>query len=165
MSAVVYLGLGSNLGSREEQITKGIGRLESQGVNIDRRSSLYETEPVGVEDQPWFLNQVIRGRTELPPSDLLAACKRIERELGRTDAIRFGPRNLDIDILLYGDTVIDENELEVPHKRMEERRFVLIPLLEIAPDLRDPRSGASYADILNRLDEGKKVFQSLRRES
>jgi 2-amino-4-hydroxy-6-hydroxymethyldihydropteridine diphosphokinase len=165
MSAVVYLGLGSNLGSREEQITQGIGRLESHGVDVDRRSSVYETEPVGLEDQPWFLNQVIRGRTQLAPSELLATCKRVERDLGRTESIRFGPRILDIDILLYGDTVIDENGLEVPHTRMEERRFVLVPLLEIAPDLRDPRSGTRYADILNRLDEGKKVFQSLRRES
>ncbi|MBU0595243.1 2-amino-4-hydroxy-6-hydroxymethyldihydropteridine diphosphokinase [Candidatus Bipolaricaulota bacterium] len=165
MSAVVYLGLGSNLGSREGQIAKGSDRLERYGVDVDRRSSLYETEPVGVEDQPWFVNQVVEGRTDLSPAELLAACKRVERELGRTESIRFGPRVLDIDILLYGDRVIDDDGLEIPHLRMTERRFVLIPLLEIAPGLRDPRSGTKYADILNRLDEGKKVFQSLQRES
>jgi len=165
MSTVVYLGLGSNLGSRERHIAQGIRRLEEYGIDIDCRSSLYETEPVGLEDQPWFLNQVIRGRTELGPPELLATCKRIEREVGRTESVRFGPRILDIDILLYGDKEADGSDLTIPHPRMDERAFVLVPLLEIEPDLRDPRSGTKYADILKRLDEGKKVFQSLQRES
>jgi len=165
MRTVVYLGLGSNLGNREEQIERGIGQLTRSGVSIELQSTLYETEPVGVEDQPWFLNLVVRGQTALTPSELLATCKRVERELGRTESVRFGPRILDIDILLYGEDVIAEEDLEIPHARMSERRFVLIPLLEIEPAARDPRTGTKYADILNRLDEGKKVLQSLRRES
>jgi 2-amino-4-hydroxy-6-hydroxymethyldihydropteridine diphosphokinase len=139
--------------------------LALRGVRIEERSSFYETEPVDFEDQPWFLNRVFRGRTEISADDLLVACKRIERELGRTDSVRFGPRTLDIDILLYGTSVIDRDDLSIPHPRLNERRFVLIPLLEIAPDLRDPRTGTTYADILKRLDEGKKVFQSPPRES
>ena len=144
---------------------RGVETLERRGIEIDRRSSFYETEPVGLEDQPWFLNLVIRGSTDQAPAELLATCKRIERDLGRTDSVRFGPRVLDIDILLYDERTIAGEDLEIPHPRMHERRFVLIPLLELDPELCDPRTKRTYADILNRLDEGKKVFQSLRSES
>jgi 2-amino-4-hydroxy-6-hydroxymethyldihydropteridine diphosphokinase len=165
MTDVVYLGLGSNLGDRRGQLVRAGELLALRGVRVEGRSSFYETEPVELEDQPWFLNRVLRGRTKLSADDLLATCKGIERELGRTDSVRFGPRSIDIDILLYGKSIIDRDGLSVPHPRMNERRFVLIPLLEIAPGLRDPRRGAAYADILKRLDEGKKVFQSPSRES
>jgi len=144
---------------------RGVEALERSGIEIDCRSSFYETEPLGLEDQPWFLNLVIRASTDQPPAELLATCKRIERDLGRTDSVRFGPRVLDIDILLYDESKVAGDDLEIPHPRMHERRFVLIPLLELDPDLRDPRTKMPYADILNRLDEGKKVFQSLRNES
>lgn len=160
MGAVVYLGLGSNLGDRERQIEQGIHMLSRCGVDVDLRSSRYETEPVGLADQPWFLNQVVRGETRLAPEELLRTCKRIERKAGRTESARFGPRVLDIDILLYDGSTFSRDDLVIPHPRMAERRFVLIPLLEIAPDLQDPRSGMPYAEILNRLDEGKKVLQS-----
>jgi len=161
----VFLCLGSNVGGRYGRIAGGISKLEQSGVSVEIRSSVYETEPVGVEDQPWFLNQVIRGTTRLEPIDLLEACKRIERLFGRepTD-VRFGPRTLDIDILLYGDRVIDDERLAIPHPRMHERRFVLVPLVEIAPGLVDPRDGREFAQILERLDEGKKVLTSQRNE-
>lgn len=163
---VVFLCLGSNVGDRHGQIAGGVAELERNGVSIETRSSVYETEPVGVEDQPWFLNQVVRGATHLEPHRLLEVCKRIESRFGRESTeVRFGPRTLDIDMLLYGDRVIPEDRLTIPHPRMHERRFVLVPLLEIAPRLIDPRDGTEYAQILERLDEGKKVSKSLRNVS
>lgn len=163
---VVFLGLGSNVGDRRGQITGGIAELERSGVSVEIRSSVYETEPVGFEDQPWYLNQVIRGKTRVDPHGLLEECKRIERLFGREPSeLRFGPRPLDIDVLLYGDRVIEDDRLTIPHPRMHERRFVLVPLLEIAPRLVDPRDGRRYAQFLDRLDEGKKVSPSLRNES
>lgn len=163
--AIVFLCLGSNLGDRRGQIAGGLTELERSGVSVDRRSSIYETEPVGGEDQPWFLNQVIRGTTGLTPIGLLEVCKRIERFFGREPTeVRFGPRTLDVDILLYGDRVIEDTHLTIPHPRMHRRRFVLVPLVEIAPRLVDPRDGTEYAELLGRLDEGKKVSQSLTSE-
>lgn len=163
---VVFFCLGSNVGDRRGQIAGGLAELERSGVSVTTRSSVYETEPVGAEDQPWFLNQVIRGTTWLDPMGLLEACKQIERLFGREPTeVRFGPRTLDIDILLYGGRVITGERLTIPHPRMHERRFVLVPLVEIAPRLVDPRDGREYAGILERLDEGKKVSKSLRNES
>ncbi len=163
---VVFLCLGSNMGDRHGQIAGGLAELERSGVSVEARSSVYETEPVGGEDQPWFLNQVIRGTTRLAPIGLLEACKRIESLFGREPTeVRFGPRTLDVDILLYGGRVIAGERLTIPHPRMHERRFVLVPLVEIAPRLVDPRDGREYAGILERLDEGKKVSKSLRNKS
>jgi 2-amino-4-hydroxy-6-hydroxymethyldihydropteridine diphosphokinase len=163
---VVFLCLGSNVGDRGDLIAGGIAELERSGVSVDTRSSVYETEPVGIEDQPWFLNQVIRGTTRLAPFELLEACRRIESLFGREPTeVRFGPRTLDIDVLLYGDRVITDDRLMVPHPRMHERRFVLVPLVEIAPRLVDPRDGREFAGILERLDEGRKVLPSSRSKS
>jgi len=163
---VVFLSLGSNMGDRRAQIEGGIAELERAGVRVRARSSVYETEPVGIEDQPWYLNQVIRGTTRLTPGELLEACKGVERLFGREPTgVRFGPRTLDVDVLLYGDRVIAEDRLTVPHPRMHERRFVLVPLLEIAHDLADPRDGTKYVQFLERLDEGKVVAKSLPNES
>ncbi len=154
----VFLCLGSNKGDRDRQLVGGVDALERSGVSVDRRSSVYETEPVGMDDQPWFLNQVIGGTTRLTPVALLDTCKRIEQAFGRESTpVRFGPRTLDIDILLYGNEVLSTDRLTVPHPRMHERRFVLEPLMEIAPQLVDPRDGRMYAQILEQLDEGKKV--------
>jgi 2-amino-4-hydroxy-6-hydroxymethyldihydropteridine diphosphokinase len=164
-SVEIFLALGANLGNRQETIELGLEALGRNGVCVKERSSLYETEPVGYEDQPWFLNQVVRGTTCLAPRKLLGTCKRVEALLGRTEAVRFGPRTLDIDILLYGSDQIEEGVLIVPHPRMGDRRFVLIPLLEIAPEQLDPRDGRRFADILQGLDEGKKVLISTRIES
>jgi 2-amino-4-hydroxy-6-hydroxymethyldihydropteridine diphosphokinase len=161
----VFLAFGANLGHREEQIERGIEELGSRGVEMEVCSSWYETEPVGLDDQPWYLNRVARGNTCLEPAELLAACKRVEKQIGRVPSVRFGPRHLDIDILLYGTRHIETETLTVPHPRMHERRFVLIPLLEIAPNAKDPVTNEPYAEILSRLDEGKKVTRSLTNES
>jgi len=158
-----YLCLGSNLGDRRGAIGWALNEIEKSGVTIAKRSAYYETEPVDYVNQPWFLNRVVSGTTSLPPERLLASLKDIEARAGRMPTVRFGPRRLDIDILLYGDEVITDGPLIVPHPRMDERRFVLIPLLEIAPDLVDPRDGRRFADILDGLDEGKKVFKSTQR--
>jgi len=157
-----YLCLGSNVGDRRAAIVGGVAELERSGVTVEAQSSLYETEPVGLEDQRWFLNRVVCGTTKMAPDRLLAACKRIERWFGRRRSrVRFGPRTLDIDILLYGDHAISTDRLTIPHPRIRERRFVLVPLVEIAPGVVDPRDGTPYAEILERLDEGKKVSKSL----
>lgn len=156
----VYLCLGSNLGDRKDLIEWGVKELERNGITVTARSSLYETEPVDYEEQPWFLNCVIQGATRLPVGRLLATLKGIEAGAGRTENVRFGPRRLDIDILLYGDEVITEGPVIVPHPRLNERRFALIPLTEIAPDLTDPRDRRLFSEILSGLDEGKKVLKS-----
>ena len=151
------MGIGSNLGKRRTIIEEGIAALEEGGVCILHRASLYETEPVGITDQPWFLNTVVAGETALAPRELLKLCKTIEKTAGRIRTVRFGPRLLDIDILLYRGLVIHGKDLDIPHPRMHERRFVLVPLLEIAPSIRNPRDGRQYAEILTGLNEEKKV--------
>ena len=161
----IYLGLGANTGDRRATITKALCALTESGVVIESVSPIYETEPIGVEDQPWFLNLVVRARSALSAEDVLAECKRIETELGRRPGVRFGPRPIDIDILLYGRLVSNDDRLSIPHPRMRERRFVLVPLMDIAPDLTDPRDGARFAAVLAGLDEEKKVTTSLSNES
>jgi 2-amino-4-hydroxy-6-hydroxymethyldihydropteridine diphosphokinase len=153
----VFLSLGSNLGDRAARIREAVSSLNRLGVRIQLGSALYETEPVGPVEQPWFLNAVVAGETELNPRGLLSVCKRIEREMGRKKGVRFGPRVVDIDILLYGQQVIDEGDLLIPHPQMHRRKFMLIPLIEIAPNIRDPKTGKSFSEILNGLKEGKKV--------
>jgi 2-amino-4-hydroxy-6-hydroxymethyldihydropteridine diphosphokinase len=161
----VFLAFGANLGNPREQIEQGIVALNHQGVRVIDRSSWFKTEPMQLDDQPWFLNLVTRAQTSLDPYGLLAACQQVEKQVGRVPSARFGPRHLDIDILLYGNRHIESESLTVPHPRMDERRFVLIPLLEIAPDLKHPVLDQPYAELLSRLDEGKKVLRSLINES
>jgi 2-amino-4-hydroxy-6-hydroxymethyldihydropteridine diphosphokinase len=161
----VYILFGSNLGDRRERIERGLARVAQRGVRWTARSSVYETEPVGLSDQPWFLNLVARGTTTLSPRALLAACQDAETAEGRVPTVRFGPRTLDVDILLYGTLQVDEPDLSIPHPRMNERRFALAPLVEIAADLSDPRDGRRFAEVLAGLNEGKKVLKSTTRES
>lgn len=150
-----YLSLGSNLGDRQALVEQALERLESSGhVRVIRRSSLYETEPVGKTDQPWFLNQVLEISTDLEPDPLLDLAQSIERDLGRTREIRWGSRTLDIDILLYDTEVIATERLTVPHPEMTRRRFVLVPLVEIAPDLTMP-DGRRVDAFLNQLRDQK----------
>lgn len=134
-----YLSLGSNAGDRRQMLERALARLEASGqVIVLRQSSLYETEPVGKTDQPWFYNLVAEIQTRLTPHELLDLAQAVERDLGRTRDVRWGPRTVDIDIVLYGGEQISTPRLAVPHPEMARRRFVLLPLVEIAPDLALP---------------------------
>jgi 2-amino-4-hydroxy-6-hydroxymethyldihydropteridine diphosphokinase len=136
----LYLSLGSNLGEREDRLAQALAALEREQVQIVARSSIYETEPQDIDGQPWFLNMAAECRTSLMPLQCMNLILRIEREIGRVRhaETQRGPRPIDIDILLFGHTVMDMPQLIVPHPRMLQRRFVLEPLLEIAPKLRHP---------------------------
>jgi 2-amino-4-hydroxy-6-hydroxymethyldihydropteridine diphosphokinase len=144
----VYLGLGSNLGDREAMLQAAVNELHAQEVSVSRLSSVYETEPRDLRGQPWFLNLVAEAHTSLFPRQLLARTGRIEQKLGRRRLVAKGPRSIDIDILLYGNFVIHTSSLIVPHERLVERRFVLAPLLELAPDLRHPLTRRPLRDCL-----------------
>ncbi|MGC7847573.1 2-amino-4-hydroxy-6-hydroxymethyldihydropteridine diphosphokinase [Desulforudis sp. 1088] len=134
-SAKAYMGLGANLGDRRANILSAIGCLRAlPGIAVLRAASLYESAPVGFIDQPRFVNTVIEVTTDLSPFDLLAAVQRVERDLGRVRTVRWGPRTIDIDILLYDDVTMDDPALTIPHPRMAERAFVLVPLAELVPD-------------------------------
>jgi 2-amino-4-hydroxy-6-hydroxymethyldihydropteridine diphosphokinase len=153
----VYLSLGSNVGDREKNLRDAIARLPGAGARVTRVSSLYETEPVDFTEQPWFLNCVVEAETELPALELLHSLRAIEARAGSKKEFAKGPRLLDIDILVYGDATIDTPELQVPHPRMTERRFVLEPLAEVAPDLRHPSWNAIVAEMLARLEDRSAV--------
>ncbi len=144
----VYLSLGSNLGDRERNLRQALRLLKDAGVRAQRVSSVYETEPLELRDQPRFLNVAVQAETELFPKQLLARIRKIEFELGRKRLRPKGPRTVDIDILLYGDAVIETGELTVPHPRMTERRFVLEPMAELAPDLRHPTMRRTMRELL-----------------
>ncbi len=144
-----YLGLGSNLGNREQHIETALAKLAAPGLRVARVSSLYETEPVGFTAQRWFLNLVAEIETELFPMQLLSRIATVEQALGRVRTVKNGPRTLDIDILLYGRAVVRTARLEIPHPRMAERRFVLAPLAELAPDLRHPVTHQSIRAMLD----------------
>ena len=149
----VYLSLGSNLGDREKNLRTAIAALADSKVRVTRISSLYETEPVDLREQPWFLNCAVHAATEMPPLDLLHALRGIESLMGSKKLVPKGPRLIDLDILLYGDETIDTPELQVPHPRMLQRRFVLVPLAEIAPSLKHPSWKATAGELLANLSD------------
>lgn len=152
-----YLGLGSNLGDSAANIAEAAERLEQQGVRIVGSSSVYKTEPVGRKDQPWFFNRVLDVETDLSPARLLRKAKTIERAMGRKSGPRNGPRRIDIDILLAGDLVLRTRDLLIPHARMAVRRFVLIPLAEIAPAAVHPLTKKTASALLRECPDRSRV--------
>lgn len=152
-----YLGLGSNIGDRKQQLLKAIDLIGNiKGIKVTKQSSIYETAPIGYTDQPNFLNLCLEIETELSPQQLLKHCLDIEQQLHRVREIRWGPRTLDIDILLYSDNIIETDNLSIPHPRMQERAFVLIPLNDIASDKKDPRLNQKIHDLVFPDDTVKK---------
>jgi 2-amino-4-hydroxy-6-hydroxymethyldihydropteridine diphosphokinase len=147
----VYIALGSNLGDRVANLLQARDRMQSAHFKLTRASSVYETEPRGLVEQPWFLNQVVEAETTLYPRQLLARLLKIEQEMGRQRLIPNGPRIIDLDILLFGDRLIHIPGLEIPHPRMAERRFVLEPLAELAPVIRHPRTGRRIREMLTEV--------------
>src|SRR6266513_4997852 len=145
---IVYLSLGSNVGDRAKNLRAATDELPHAGVAVEKVSSFYETEPVDLREQPWFLNCVVQGETEAPAPDLLRALRGIESQMGGEKLVPKGPRLIDLDILLYGDDTIDTRALQVPHPRMLQRKFVLVPLAEIAPNLKHPSWAETAAELL-----------------
>jgi 2-amino-4-hydroxy-6-hydroxymethyldihydropteridine diphosphokinase len=145
---LIYLSLGSNLGDRAANLERAIEGLSEIGVRVLRLSSIYETEPVDFLAQPWFLNCVVEAETSLAPRQLLDELQALERKLGSRKVVPSGPRVMDLDILFYEDAAIHEPGMEIPHPRLAERRFVLIPLVELAPELRHPVLGKTASELL-----------------
>jgi len=157
-AVVVYLGLGSNLGDRQANLDKALDLL-SQRLGEIKISSVYDTEPIGNVNQPRFLNMVCQAYTRLAPQELLALAKGIELKLGRALHKSNAPRPIDIDILFYGDQIVETPELVIPHPRLTERAFVLFPLAEIAPELVHPVSGKKVKELKEHLKEKQGVFK------
>jgi 2-amino-4-hydroxy-6-hydroxymethyldihydropteridine diphosphokinase len=154
MSSGIFLGLGSNIGDRSANLNDAIKLL---GLHIVAKSSLYETEPVDYLDQPWFLNQVLQCETSFHPLKLLAQCQKVEKELGRTREVSKGPRTIDIDLLFYNDEILKTPELTIPHSAIPERRFVLVPLNEIAPNFVHPQLKLTIQELLERCPDKSQV--------
>ena len=154
---IAYLSLGSNVGDRLANLRAAIDALPSAGVLVKQVSSIYETEPVDFLDQPWFLNCVVAVETEMEPHALLQSLRAIESQLGSQKEFAKGPRKLDLDILLYGDETIATPNLQIPHPRMLQRRFVLTPLAKIAPNLRHPSWPATASTLLSQLNDPSQV--------
>jgi len=153
MVHTVYVALGTNIGDRPANLEAALAALHP-AIELSRRSPIYETQPWGYADQPAFLNMVIEGQTLLPPLDLLAQLKDLEQTLGRTPTFRNGPRLIDLDILFYDDLLLDTPALVIPHPRLHERTFVLVPLAQLAPGFVHPRLRSSIIQLLDALDTG-----------
>jgi 2-amino-4-hydroxy-6-hydroxymethyldihydropteridine diphosphokinase len=153
----IYLSLGSNIGDRQANIRAAIVALPSASILVNKVSSLYETEPVDFLDQPWFLNCAVETESSLEPHALLQALHAIETQLGSKKDFAKGPRKLDLDVLLYGAETIATPDLQVPHPRMLQRRFVLTPLAEIAPNLQHPSWPATAAVLLDHVADNSRV--------
>jgi 2-amino-4-hydroxy-6-hydroxymethyldihydropteridine diphosphokinase len=156
MLDLFYFSLGSNIGGRQRHLRNAIERLSSLG-RVAAVSSFYETEPVEFTNQPWFLNCAVALESTLEPPQLMAAILRLEQEMGRKRTVQKGPRTIDIDILLFGDVVVDSSDLTIPHPALHHRRFVLEPLAEIAPEARHPLLKKTVRELLDALPAGQAV--------
>ncbi len=167
---IAYLSLGSNLTNRLENIKKAIEFLKTKRIKIVKESLFYETEPLEYKvkfknkerkltTKKWFLNKVIKIKTKLTPKDLLEICRKIEKELGRKKTIKWGPRTIDLDILFYGNKIIREKDLIIPHSRAHKRRFVLVPLAEISPGFVHPLLRKKVKTLLESLQDSLKVYK------
>jgi 2-amino-4-hydroxy-6-hydroxymethyldihydropteridine diphosphokinase len=148
--AIAYLSLGSNLGDRERNLGRAIGLMEQHGIHVKKRSSLYETEPWGEHNQPRFLNMAVEIETRLTPKALFRVLKSVETEAGREKSFKWGPRVIDLDILLYNHIILNEVVLKIPHPLMHEREFVLRPLHEIAPDVMHPQLNMTIHELFSK---------------
>jgi 2-amino-4-hydroxy-6-hydroxymethyldihydropteridine diphosphokinase len=157
---IVYLSLGSNVGDRPQNLRTAIATLDGAGVKVRRVSKIYETEPVDYLEQDWFLNCVVDGETALTARELLHGLRRIEKNMGSAKAFAKGPRVIDLDILYFADTVIDSEGLQIPHPRMADRRFVLVPLAEIASELRHPVTRRTTAEMLQATSDRSEVRET-----
>lgn len=149
--AIVYVGIGSNLGDRERNCLRAIDLMEERSLKVSRRSRTYETEPWGVKDQPRFINMAVSVETALEPRKVLGLLKDVEKLMGRQETVRYGSRVIDLDILLYDSLVVKEPGLEIPHPLMHERDFVLVPLAEIAPEAVHPVIGKTIRELRDKL--------------
>jgi len=149
--SIVYISIGSNLGDREESCRQAIKLIEKNGIAVRKQSRMYETEPWGIKDQPKFINMAIEVETDKKAEELLRVLKEIEKEIGRTETIKWGPRVIDLDILFYDDLILKTQDLEIPHPLMHERAFVLKPLYEIAPDKKHPVTEKTVKEMLKNL--------------
>jgi len=149
--STAYIGIGSNLGNKKENCKQALRLLEENGVRVKKQSKMYVTEPWGIKDQPKFINMAIEVETDKRPDELLGILKNIEKHMGRIETIKWGPRVIDLDMLLYDDLIIETPLLEIPHPFMHEREFVLKPLAEIASDKKHPVIGKTIKEMLDAI--------------
>ena len=154
----VYLSLGSNLGDRVAHLRRAIAELDDAGIKVVQVTPFYRTEPVDYRPQPWFVNCVAEVHTDLMPLRLLSALQKIERKLGRRRALPKGPRPVDLDILFYDNAVVRSAALTIPHERLTERRFVLVPLCDIAPNFRHPVTRRTVSEMLSETPDHSQVL-------